>query len=70
MYEYYCATVGTAELNHITYSDLTDQFPVQSYSGHQYILAIYDYDSNSILVELMKNHCDMEMIRAYTTVFN
>ena len=44
-HEYYCAIVRTIELNHIIYSDLKGQFPVQSSSGHQYILAVYDYDS-------------------------
>ena len=35
--------------------DLTCQFPYQSSRGHKYILTIYDYDSNAILVEPLKN---------------
>ena len=36
------------------YSDLTGKFPHTSSQGNTYLLAIYDYDSNSILVEPIK----------------
>ena len=68
--KYYCATISTTELNLITYSILTGLFPVQSSLGLQYILVVYDYDSNSILMEPMKNHSDTEMVWAHTTIFN
>jgi hypothetical protein len=48
------------------YGDLTGRFPIQSSSGHTYILTLYDYDSNTISTEPMKNRTDGEMIRAYT----
>jgi hypothetical protein len=50
------------------YGDLTGRFPIQSSSGHKYILTLYDYDSNTILTEPMKNRTDGEMIRAYTSL--
>jgi hypothetical protein len=50
------------------YGDLTGRFPIQSSSGHQYILTLYDYDSNTISTEPMKNRTNKEMIRAYTSM--
>jgi hypothetical protein len=44
------------------YGDLTGRFPIQSSSGHQYILTLYDYDSNTISTEPMKNRTHKEMI--------
>jgi hypothetical protein len=49
------------------YGDLTGRFPIQSSSRHQYMLTLYDYDSNKISTEPMKNRTDKEMIRAYTS---
>ena len=66
--EYYWITISTMELYRIMHSDLTSQFPFESSSGHQYILVVYNYNSNSILVEPMKNHSDMEMVQTYTTM--
>jgi hypothetical protein len=50
------------------YGDLTGRFPIQSSSGHQYILTLYDYDSNIISTEPMKNRINKEMIWAYTSL--
>ena len=35
--------------------DLTGRFPYSSSRGNNYFLVIYDYDSNAILVEVLKN---------------
>lgn len=37
------------------YLDLTGRFPYISSRGNQYLLVVYDYDSNAILVEPLKN---------------
>ena len=37
------------------YTDQTGRFPVTSSRGHQYVMVMYDYDSNSILTEPLKN---------------
>jgi hypothetical protein len=50
------------------YSNLTGRFPIQSSRGHQYILTLYDYDSNTISTEPIKNRTDNEMIRAHTAL--
>jgi hypothetical protein len=50
------------------YGDLTGRFPIRSSKGHKYILTLYDYDSNTISTEPMKNRSDKEMSRAYTAL--
>ena len=47
-----------------TYSDLTGRFPTISSRGNQYIFIMYDYDSNAILAEPMKNRTSPELVRA------
>lgn len=51
-----------------TYSDLTGRFPVVSSRGNQYIFIMYDYDSNAILAEPIKNRTAGEIVRACTTL--
>jgi hypothetical protein len=46
-------------------TDITGQFPITSGRGNKYILVLYDYDSNAILAEPMKNRSDNEHLRAY-----
>ena len=46
-------------------TDLTGQFPIQSSRGHKYILILYDFDSNAILAEPLRNRSELEHIRAY-----
>ena len=38
-----------------TYSDQTGRFPHQSLRGNEYIMIMYDFDSNKILHAPMKN---------------
>jgi hypothetical protein len=35
-----------------------------------YVLVVYDYDSNAILAEPMRNRTDAEMLRAYGVILN
>jgi hypothetical protein len=44
------------------YTDLPGRFPVSSNRGNQYIYILYDYDSNAILAEPMKNRSDRKMV--------
>ena len=53
--------------NHI-YSDQTGKFPVQSNRGHNYIMIIYDYDTNSIHAEPIKNRSTAELTAAYSNI--
>ena len=48
--------------------DLTGRFPYRSSRGHQYLLLIYDYDSNAILVEPLKNRKSESIIQAWQKI--
>jgi hypothetical protein len=56
----YAAIMDTGQ----TYTNLTCIFPTTSLSGNKYILILYDYYSNSVISEPMKNRGDKEMVRA------
>ena len=47
------------------YTDQTGRFPQQSSQGNNYLMVLYDYDSNAILVEPIKNRTQNELLRAY-----
>jgi hypothetical protein len=53
-----------------TYSDLAGSFPAVSSCGHKYIFIVYDFNSNNILAQPMKNRSDAEAIRAYTIIYD
>ena len=44
----------TIELKSRSYSDETGRFPIILSKGNKYIIIIYDYDSNTIIVTLLK----------------
>ena len=50
------------------YSDLTGKFPFTSSQGNQYILIVYDYDSNAILVEALNNRQAATIVKTWTTI--
>ena len=50
-----CAYLYTFQPTHTAYGDLTGRFPHKSSRGNQYLLVIYDYDSNAILVEALQS---------------
>jgi hypothetical protein len=52
------------------YTDQTGRFPVRSSRGNNYILVAYDYDSNAILTEPLKNRQGTEILRAYTKIID
>eukprot|EP00957_Ditylum_brightwellii_P122145 9315071-Ditylum_brightwellii.AAC.1 len=47
------------------YTYQTGQFPVVSSRGNKYVMVIYPYDANCILVEPMKNRTERSIIEAY-----
>ena len=51
------------------FTDQTGRFPVQSNKGHNYLLIAYDYDTNAILAEPIKNRTTQEIIRAYNIIY-
>ena len=46
----------------------TGKFPVTSFCGYQYIMVLFEIDSNNILVEPMKSRSAGNMILAYQTL--
>ena len=50
------------------YTDPTGQFLVPSTKGNEYILCGYDYDSNHVFTEPMKNRKNAIQIKAVTTI--
>jgi hypothetical protein len=52
------------------YTDLTGRFPSISSGGYKYILVLYDFGTNNILADPMKNRSDSEVIRAYTVIYD
>jgi hypothetical protein len=56
---------ATSEITGQIATDLTGRFPSTSSRGNKDIFILYDYDSNAILAEPMKNRSDTEHLRAY-----
>ena len=52
------------------YTDQTSRFPVTSSCGYKYIMVAYDYDSNTIHAEPMKNRSGQELLKGYTKIHN
>ena len=50
------------------YTNQTGQFPVSSSAVNQYILVLYDYDSNAILTEALKTRQGPELLKAYSKI--
>ena len=51
-----------------TYSNLTSRFPVQSNHGANYILVVYEYNSNAIIVRPLHNRTVPEIKRVFQSV--
>jgi hypothetical protein len=51
------------------YTELTGIFPTNSLSGNKCILIIYDYDSNIVLSDPMKNRGYKDMVRVFDLLF-
>jgi hypothetical protein len=52
------------------YTDQTGRFLTKSSRGHQYIMVLFEINSNAILVETMKNRTTGEMIQAYQVLMD
>ena len=60
-----CAMLFPFSSKELAYADLTGRFPYRSTRGNQYILVIYDYDSNVILAEPLKSRVAREIKRGF-----
>jgi hypothetical protein len=57
----YAATIDAGQL----YTDQTGRFPVVSSKGNKHIMILYDYDSNAILAQPMKDRTAPELLKAF-----
>jgi hypothetical protein len=57
----YAATIDAGQI----YTDQTGRFPVISSKGNKYIMILYDYDSNAILAQPIKDRTAPELLKAF-----
>jgi hypothetical protein len=57
----YAATIDADKI----YTDQTGRFPVVSSKGNKYIMIVYDYDSNAILAQPIKDQTAPELLKAF-----
>jgi hypothetical protein len=57
----YAATIDAGQI----YTDQTGRFPVVSSRGNKYIMILYDYDSNVILAQPIKDRTAPELLKAF-----
>ena len=50
------------------HSDQTGQFPIQSISGNKYMMVIYAYDPNAILVEELPDRSKESIVQSYQKI--
>jgi hypothetical protein len=60
-----CATIQPFTAKNTAYHDLTGRSPHRSSRGNEYLLIVYDYDSNSILHCALKNKTAAEIKRGW-----
>jgi hypothetical protein len=57
----YAATINAGQI----YTDQTGRFPVVSSKGNTYIMTLYDYNSNAILAQPIKDFTAPELLKAF-----
>jgi hypothetical protein len=57
----YAATIDAGQI----YTDQTGRFPVVSSKGNKFIMILYDYDSNAILAQPIKDRTSPELLKAF-----
>ena len=67
--ELFCFAALADELNSTIYSNATGNFPVPLYHGNQYVMIVYVYDANAILVRPMKNREKETMVETFKEVY-
>jgi hypothetical protein len=63
----FATSVTTTNLGK-SYSDQTGKFPVQSSRGYNYVMVLYDHDSNTILSKPLKTRQASELTNAWTSL--
>jgi hypothetical protein len=63
-----CAHIVPFIAKNTAYHDLTGRFPHRSSRGNEYLLIVYDYDSNSILHFALRNKTGAEIKRGWVKI--
>ena len=61
-------SITKIDSNDKTYIDLAGRFPHQSSRDNNYILVLYNYDSNTILVQALKNRESNTILNAWRSI--
>ena len=54
----------------MSYTDQTGQFPFHSTRGYEYIMVLYDFDSNAILARPFKNRQAKELVDTWKKLYD
>ena len=68
--EMFCYSILRSTDGNTIYSDLTERFPIESYTGMNYIFVCYIYKLNAILLRPMKSRKEAEMIKAFESCYD
>ena len=68
--ELFCFAALAEDFNSTIYSDATGKFPVPSYHGNRYVMIVYVYDANAILVRPMKNREKETMVETFQQIYD
>ena len=68
--ELFCYAALAEEFDHTIYSDATGKFPVPSYHGNRYIMVVYVYETNAILVRPMINREKETIVTTFKDIYN
>ena len=66
----FCFAELAEEFNNTIYSDATGKSPVPLYHRNRYVMIIYVYNANAILVRPMKNREKETMVKTFTEVYD
>ena len=64
------ATAFSFSEKELTYTDQTGKFPFKSSRGNQYIMILYDYDSNAILAKAVKTRQAKDLSDTWKQLYN
>jgi hypothetical protein len=67
-HECFANVIELASPTEKSYSDLTGRFPVHSVEGNLYVLVLYIYGTNAIVIELLKSRNDASQLKAYERI--
>ena len=68
-YEVFCSVVLVDQNEGTIYSDLTGRFPVQSYTGMQYICVAHIYSKSVLLLWSMPNRTYASMVKVFKEIY-